>query len=515
LQNYLFFIYLAFVWLVGKSLLIVSRICLVENTHTTSGHDTKLYRRLLWIICLGGLITGLTVFVHQLPLVYELILLCDRLLLFSLMIVSLLLLKARDLLPNLILAQMTTPHPYFQRSIRLFAILIPLLMFANSLLGLFGFLNLVMTMIWYEGLFLLVLIGYIILRALIAEGMQQLSQLMVRHVYNGWLWTEAFLKPLDKILRISLFLSAGAILFLLYGWDKQSPIVERLDFILHYQLARILKSSITPVSIIELVVVISVFYWTAKWTREFVYRLLLSRTKDMGIRNSMAVLSQYCVVFIGMFICLRVLGIDISTLVAITSLFAFGIGFGLRDLANNFVCGFLILLERPLRVGDIVSINGVEGDVIQIGSRAVTVRTWDHMELLVPNAEIFNKSFTNWTARDNVIRSIVAIKISRHDNPHEVKIIIQQVLTQNKEVLKDPVPEVFIKEMSDTLIEFELRYFVNIRQVPSRVSVMSSILMSIWDAFAQHGIKPPYPQHEVFLRKDKPGITFVEDRKLT
>lgn len=167
---------------------------------------------------------------------------------------------------------------------------------------------------------------------------------------------------------------------------------------------------------------------------------------------------------------------------------------------------FLILLERPLRVGDIVNINNIEGEVIHIGSRAVTVRTWDHMELVVPNAEIFNKSFTNWTAKDNIVRTVVHIKISRYDNPHKVKVIMQDILGHYKDVLKDPSPEVLLKEISDTLMEFELRYFVNIRQVKSRIAVMSALLMNIWDAFAQHDIKPPYPQHEIFLSNERPSL---------
>jgi potassium efflux system protein len=136
----------------------------------------------------------------------------------------------------------------------------------------------------------------------------------------------------------------------------------------------------------------------------------------------------------------------------------------------------------------------------------VTIRTWDHVELVVPNTEIFNKSFTNWTARDNTVRIVTFIKISRYDNPHEVKIIIQNILNGHKDVLKDPVPEVFLKEMSDSLINFELRYYVNIRQVKSRTSVVSSVLMTIWDEFAIHGIKPPYPQHEIFLRSETPSL---------
>lgn len=506
LQNYIVLVYLSLVWLLFKTLLTLFRVCLVETTRHSIGNDVKLYKRLKWMITSGAIIIGLTVFVHQLPLIYELKTLCDRLFLLTLMLVSILLLRSWDVVPNLILSNMESPHPYFRRSIRLLGCLIPLLMFGNSIIGLIGFFNLIMTVSWYEGIFLLVLIGYLILRGLLSDGMEQLSRIVIQYVNNGWLWTEAFLKPIDRVLRIILFVMAWAELFILYGWDKQTPIVERLTSLLNYQLVHMLNTTITPINIIELAVVISIFYWTAKWTREFVYRLLLSRTKDMGIRNSIAILSQYSVIVLGGFICMRVLGIDLRALAVVAGMFAFGVGLGLRDLANNFACGFLILLERPLRVGDIVNINGIEGDVTHIGSRAVTVRTWDHMELLVPNTEIFNKSFTNWTARDNIVRTVFQIKISRHDNPHQVKNIIHDVLSAHKDVLNEPAIEVYLREMNDTLMTFEMRYFVNIRQVKSRTYIMSSVLMNIWDAFAQYGIKPPYPQQEIILKNEMPTM---------
>jgi potassium efflux system protein len=287
----------------------------------------------------------------------------------------------------------------------------------------------------------------------------------------------------------------------LYGWDKQSPIVERLTGLLHYQLVNVLNTTITPLIIMELFVFISVFYWTAKWTREFVFRLLLSRTKDMGIRNSLAILCQYTVIILGIFLCLRILGINLQALAFAASMFAFGVGLGLRDLANNFASGFLILLERPLRVGDYVNISGSEGEVVHIGSRAVTIRTWDHMEFVVPNTEIFNKCFTNLTAHDNVVRTVTQVNISRSDNPHEIKAIIQNVLETHPQVLKDPIPEVFLRDINDLHMEFQLRYYVNIRQVKSRTSVLSDVLMKVWEQFAAHGVKQPYPQHEVFLRQ--------------
>jgi len=503
---------MAFVWMVFKSIMVVAKVCLVETTHDASGHDMRLYNRLKWIIMLCGMITALTVFVHQLPLIYELKTLCDRVFLLFMMILSLLLLRSYDVVPNLILSNMEARHPYLNKSIRVIGIFVPILMFGNSVIGLFGFVNLIMTVSWYEGIFLIVLIAYLVLRGLLTDGMEQLSGLVIQYVNNGWLWTEAVLKPLHKVMRITLFLLAWAVLFLAYGWDKQSPIVERLTGLLHYQLANVLKTTITPLSIIELFVVVSVFWWTAKWTREFVYRMLAKRTKDMGIRNSIAILSQYSVVVLGAIISLRVLGIDLQALTFVAASFAFGIGLGLRDLANNFACGFLILLERPLRVGDIVNIGGIEGEVAHIGGRAVLVRTWDYTELVVPNTEIFNKSFTNWTARDNTVRTVMHIKIGRHDNPHEVKGIIQSVLMAHKEVMRDPVPEVYLKEMSDTLIDFEVRYCVNIRQVKSRTYVLSSVLMSIWDAFAEHGIKAPYPQQEIVLRREMPKISLLDSQ---
>lgn len=501
-DNYVFFVYLAAVWFIFKSIIVAARVCLVESTSHTAGKDMRLYQKLKWIFAIGGVMTAAAVFVYQLPLIYELKTLSDRLLLLFLMVVSIILLRFWDVVPNLIVSHMENQHPYFEKTIRILGVLVPLLLLGNSVMGLLGYLNLVMTMTWHEGIFLVVLIAYLLLRGLLTDGVEQLSRVVIQYTSNGWLLTEAFLKPLDRVLRLFLFLLAGASLFVFYGWDKQSPMVERLNGLLHFHLFKLLNTSITPFRILCLTLVISVFYWTAKWTREFVFRLLSNRTNDMGIRNSVAILSQYTVVIIGVILCLQVLGINSSALAAVTAALAFGVGLGLRDLANNFFCGFLILLERPLRVGDIIAVNEIEGEVINIGGRAVTVMTWDHTALVVPNAEIFNRTFTNLTARDNVLRCVVPIKISRHDNPHHIQTIIHRVINENRFILDDPMPEVFLKEMNDLLLSFELRFYVNIRQVKSRTMVVSALLMSVWDAFDRHGIKPPYPQQEIFIRRE-------------
>ncbi|EKD73503.1 MAG: hypothetical protein ACD_45C00296G0003 [uncultured bacterium] len=491
---------LALVWLFFKAIITIARLCLVETVQDRAGHDVRLYHQLKWIFLLGGIITMLTVFMHHLPVIYEVKDLFDRLFLLFLLVASMFLLKQWELVPNLVLPHIDTRRTYLKRVVQLLGILIPLVLLINSVIGLLGFVNLILTISWYESIFILVLVGYLVVRGLLNEGMELVSKILIRHVTNGWLWTEAFLKPIDRVSRVILFFIAWIVLFLLYGWNQQSPVVERLNKLLHCRLLDILNITITPLSIMELVVITSLLYWAARWTREFVYRLLLSRTKDLGLRNSIAILSQYAMIVMGVFICLRLLGIDFKALYFAATAFAFGVGLGLRDLVNNFACGFLLLIERPLRVGDTVSINGHEGEVTHIGGRAITIRTWDHMDVLVPNAEIFSKSFTNWTAKDNIIRTIISIKINRHDNPQEVQKIIQQVVHQHKDVLTDPAPEVFLKELADGLIEFEVRYFVNLKQIKSRVGLRSEVLMSIWKAFEQYGIQPPYPHHEVYVK---------------
>ena len=115
-QNFLPLLYLSLVWLGVKSISTIARLCLAENTQDTRGDDMRLYKRLRWLIWIGGLITALTVFVYQLPMVYELKALSDRLFLFLLMVVSLFLLRSWNVVPNLIMATIDYRHPYFRRS---------------------------------------------------------------------------------------------------------------------------------------------------------------------------------------------------------------------------------------------------------------------------------------------------------------------------------------------------------------------------------------------------------------
>jgi len=257
---------------------------------------------------------------------------------------------------------------------------------------------------------------------------------------------------------------------------------------------------------------VSIFWWATRWSREFAYRVLFANAKDIGVRNSLAIFAQYTMVVIGFFVILWVLGISVLTLAAVMTLFGVGLAFGLRDLFKNYVSGLFLLIERPVKKGDYVTVGGYEGEVSHIGMRSFTVVTGDHMELLVPNSEVFDKPFTNWTSQDNIIRTTFTIKINRVDDPHQVSKIIMEVLDGCEAVVAEPAAQALLKDVGDSLIEFEVRYHINLEKTPSRGKVRSDILFRLWDRFKLEGIQPPHPQQDIYI-KELPGQGNLSNEK--
>ncbi len=318
------------------------------------------------------------------------------------------------------------------------------------------------------------------------------AKLLITHSKNGWFWGEAFLKPLNSLINALLLIGLVVILFFLFGLSKQERVVNFALSIWHYQLFRYSKADITIGSFIEFSFLVMVFIWLTRWSRECCYRWVYRYVKDQGIRNSLSAFTQYAVVSLGFIITLRVLGVDISGVSMILGGLAVGMGFGLRDFANNIVGGLMLLIERPVKEGDLISIDNTEGRVIHIGIRSMRVRSWDHLEVLVPNSETFSKPFTNWTHQDSVVRTVITIKVSREDSATKVQNLILEVLDIIPEVLKSPEPQVYLKHIDEALLEFEVRYFINIEE-NSRMSVRSIVLFAITAQFTAAGIKAPIP----------------------
>lgn len=488
--NYQLLFNILAIWFTFRVLILIARLVLLERISDSSGKDVKLYYRLKWLLLFGGWTTALMVFSHLFPLPLLLQDIFNRLFMLFILFVSLVAWKSKDVIPYLLRPFLKHKKKYFRHAVSLMVILVPITLFTTAVIGLSGFINLAWTMSRYQAYLLLVLVGYVLSRGLLFDALELISEWMISALDNGWLWIEVFLKPFDKILRIVLLVGSALILFQLYGWHSGSPVMLGLGHFAKYPIVQITGIHITIASTMEFIILLALFIWAAKWTREFCYRWLYKNAKDPGIRNSLSVFTQYAVILLGSFIALHVLGLDFSGMSMIIGGLAVGMGFGLRDFASNIIGGLMLLIERPVREGDLITLGEYEGKVAHIGIRSMRVSSWDNMEVLIPNAETFNKPFTNWTHQDSIVRTVVPIKVSRMDDPVMVQQLILDVLAIIPEIVPEPPAQVFLKSIDAALIEFEVRYFINV-QLYTRFEVRSKVLFAITAQFKAAGIQPP------------------------
>jgi potassium efflux system protein len=489
------------VCLIFSIVIQLAHILLLENTTDESGHDVKLYYRLRTTLLIGGIVTLATILVNQLPVNYEVQDLFGRLFMLFLLIVALVLMRSWEVVPTLLEPYIENKHAYLKRVIRWLSFLIPFSLLTNALIGLVGYVELAWAIAHYQGLFLVALTAYLLLRGLLDELVRWCSELCIRHFRNGWLWSQSLLKPFHQILKVALLFLSILGLFELYGWGDRIPLIKTSLAKLFSKKLFVIASTatVTGLTILQLALLIVILIWIAHWSREFAYRWLFAHTKDLGLRNSLAIFTHYTLIAIGITIGLNILGLNWGNISVILGLFSLGVGLGLRDLFNNFFTGIFLLLERPVKVGDWVTVGTYDGQVSHIGARSITVTTDDRQELLVPNADIFSKNFINWTHRDSVVRALVTVKTNRKDNPQRIKDIILEVLATIPKILTNPKPEVYFKEIDKVLLEFKVEYYVDLNHINSRSGVRSQFLFSLWERFTNEGILPPEAPHDVHL----------------
>lgn len=238
--------------------------------------------------------------------------------------------------------------------------------------------------------------------------------------------------------------------------------------------------------------------YVARHIRGFLEVGLFGRLSlDAGARYAAASIAGYSIVAITALIGLGQLGIDWSKMQWILAALGVGLGFGLQEIVANFVSGLIILFERPVRVGDVVTIGELTGTVSKISIRATTIVDFDHREVLLPNKSIITDNVVNWTLNDPVTRIIVKIGVAYGSDLHRVSDILQEIANTHKDVLDNPAPLVFLIEHGDSSINFELRVFV--ASPPMRWPVAHDINIAVNTALAQNGIQIPFPQRDVHL----------------
>jgi potassium efflux system protein len=219
---------------------------------------------------------------------------------------------------------------------------------------------------------------------------------------------------------------------------------------------------------------------------------------DAGSLYAISTLTRYLVMIVGVVAMFAAVGIGWGEVQWMAAAVTVGLGFGLQEIFANFVSGIILLMERPIRVGDTVTVGGVTGTVMRIRMRATTIEDWDRKELVVPNKEFITNQLVNWTLGDSILRVIVKVGIAYGSDTQLATKLLHEVAAANPKVLDEPEPRVVFQEFGDSSLNFEVRFFV---ADPETVRVIPHAMNTEIDAaFRKAGIEIAFPQRDIHIR---------------
>jgi potassium efflux system protein len=224
----------------------------------------------------------------------------------------------------------------------------------------------------------------------------------------------------------------------------------------------------------------------------------LLRRLGTGERYAYSTIVKYAVALIGLALAFDAVGVGWSSIQWLVAAIGLGLGFGLQEIFANFISGLIILFERPIRVGDTVTVGDVSGTVTKIQIRATWITAFDRKELIVPNKQFVTGQLINWTLSDAVLRADIPIGIAYGSNTELAIEVLQRVARESDRVLLEPPPQALFLGFGDNALSFELRFFV--RSVAQLLPARHELHMSIDKAFREAGIEIAFPQRDLHLR---------------
>ncbi|RNA65428.1 mechanosensitive ion channel family protein [Prosthecochloris sp. ZM_2] len=252
--------------------------------------------------------------------------------------------------------------------------------------------------------------------------------------------------------------------------------------------------------LLTIVVTVSIIVISARFLKKLIAgRLLVTTVHDEGTRVALGTILQYLIVFFGFLLVLQSAGIDLSTLTVLSGTIGLGIGFGLQNIVDNFFSGLIILLERPIKVGDRIEVGSVYGDVTRIAIRSTTIRTNDNINIIIPNSEFVSKQVTNWSHTDRNVRVSIPVGVSYRSDPGKVRNVLLAVADNHPAILERPAPDVIFHEFGNSSLNFELRVWTSTHIQTPKI-LRSEMNYRIFEAFRQHGIEIPFPQRDIHIK---------------
>src|SRR5205807_7053728 len=255
-------------------------------------------------------------------------------------------------------------------------------------------------------------------------------------------------------------------------------------------------------------------FWLSSRTKRFLFTRFLARSGlDRALQHAIAQIVGYAVLIIGIVIVLDNAGIHLGALTVFAGAVGVGVGFGLKNIASNFISGLLILAERPIAIGDRIEVAGITGQVRQIRARSTVIITNDNIAMIVPNEKFIDSPVTNWTYSDRRVRFRVPVGVAYGSDVTKAREALIAAAREHPATLSDPAPDAFLEKFGDSTIDFELIVWSDeMSRRPSRFK--SDLNYLICKHLGAAGIEIPNPQRDLHIRSGTLKVENVTKREI-
>lgn len=247
------------------------------------------------------------------------------------------------------------------------------------------------------------------------------------------------------------------------------------------------------------------FYFSNKLKNSLIKKILDHTHLSLPAQLAVGTITRYLIIVLGFLMILQIVGIDITALSVLAGAVGIGVGFGLQNVTSNFISGLIILIERPIKVGDRIVVAGIDGEVLSIGARSTVIRTNDDIAIIVPNSKFISEEVTNWSFDNNAVRFRIPVGVAYDTDLNLAKKVLIEVGNENEDVVKEPPPSVRLINFGDSAINLELRIWSKSR-LQRKGYLISNLNFAIWEKFGANNIEMPFPQRDLHLRSGQLSI---------
>ena len=498
-QHFRLLLLMVLIWFAFQWMARLSYWLFVSPLVPADQRQPRIHRTILWVIGGAALLTLLVGMGHFGFLSDAMRAVVDRLFMLLLLPLVYLSLRLRALLVSRMRAEWRST--FWPRLIALLSFAIPLTILAAAAVGLAGYINLAWFLAWQLAQFLAVMMAWAVIRHLLMDAITHWQQRAHSRPEGTALWIQGIIDPLRHLLNLALFLLTLWSLALLYTWSTGADLIGIARSELGSTLFTIGNRNVTALHLFSALVLAFFIVYLGIWSRRLTYDLLYLKIRDRGLRNSLSVFTQYTIIVVGLLVALNLLGIDLTSLTVFAGALGVGIGFGLQNIANNFISGLILLAERPVRTDDWVSTGEHQGRIKRIGMRSLVLTTWDNQDVIIPNAQLITNPVTNWTLSDTLVRTVFEVGIRYQDDPHRAKQVIEEAVSMQPAVSLERPPRVLLSEFGDSSVNFRVEFFATVERQSERLKIKSEVMLAIWDALKEADIGIPFPQQDVYIKE--------------